>query len=400
MEEANKADHAISVDGGTASSYLAAEGETITLHAGTAPDGYSFDHWEVLAGEVTLSNIKNAEATFVMGAEEVSVSATWIYTADKLSVSIAHAISLDNSLAISFLVKESDLIGYSDVRLVTEKKRYWNGADGYELVELELTPEAKSAYDEYVQFRYTGVAAKEMGDVVHAVLYATKDGKEYHTVLDGYSVKKYAYNTIRRSGTEDSLKTLLVDMLNYGAEAQEYFKYNAGRKVNADLTDEELGFGTLTNPTLVSHADKQATAGAKITLDGKLLSLEDSVEIKYVMTVPSTGVDLSKVRLEIEYEDAKHGKHKKTVQGTEFGTLSQYRTASFDIIATKDMGQVVTATLYENDEFVACVDTYSIETYCYNKTKDAPTNDEDVRLQALCYALMKYSKSAVGYFNK
>ena len=82
------------------------------------------------------------ETTFVMGAEEVSIQATWIETEDMLPAGIAHAISLDNSLAISFLVSEADLIGYSDVRLVTEKKRYWNGADGYELVELELTPEA------------------------------------------------------------------------------------------------------------------------------------------------------------------------------------------------------------------------------------------------------------------
>ena len=131
---------------------------------------------------------------------------------------------------------------------------------------------------------------------------------------------------------------------------------------------------------------------------GKLLSLENSVEIKYVMNVPSN-FDLSNAKLVIEYEDAKLGKHGKTVQGTEFGTQGSYRTVSFDIIATKDMGQVVTATLYENDEFVAFVDTYSIESYCRSKTKKDPTTDEEARLQAVCFALMKFNRSASGYFS-
>ena len=103
--------------------------------------------------------------------------------------------------------------------------------------------------------------------------------------------------------------------------------------------------------------------------------------------------------MEIEYTDVNNFQHKKTVQGTEFGTDGGYRIAPFDIIETKDMGQVVTATLYENGSSVAFVDKYSIETYCYNKTKNAPADDEAARLQAVCYALMKFNRSAAGYFS-
>ena len=389
----------IFVEGGTASKDKAEEGETITITAGTAPEGYSFDHWEVLAGDVTLASLKKTSTTFVMGAEEVSLRATWILTADKLSVSIAHAISLENSMAISFLVSKTDLKDYSDVRLVVEKKCYKNGAEGYDMVRTELAPEASSPYGGYVQFKYTGVGAKAMGDDVYAVLYATKDGKEYHTVQDSYSVKKYAYNTLRKTDTAEGLKTLLVDMLNYGAAAQEYFKYNAKHKVNADLTESEQELGTATNPILASCSKTTTTQGAKIKIYGKQLSLENSVEIKYLVVVPATGVDTSKVRLEIEYEDAKHGKHGKIVPGTDLKLEGGFWKVSFDIIETKDMGQVVTATLYEDDEFVACVDTYSIESYCRSKTKNDPTTDEEARLQALCFALMKFNRSASSYFK-
>ena len=316
---------------------------------------------------------------------------------DIIKISINHALSLDNNLAISYLIDEDSLKDYTNLRLVAKRRHYKNGSSEYSIVTTELIPETVSSYGGYVQFKYRGIAAKEMGENVEAVLYATKGDTEYHTAVDNYGVSAYAYRMIRKSSTSSKLKTLLVDMLNYGALAQEYFHCNQGNLVNAGLESDELLLGTQGDITLKSHNKVTTTQGATLSIYGKGLTSEDSIEIKYYITIPDT-YDMSKVRLELEYQDIKKGMHYKTIQGTDFGSDLGYRTAVLDEIAAKDAGQVVTATLYEDTETVACIHQYSIETYCYNKTKNSTTDERELLLQELCRAMMKYCKTAAQYF--
>ena len=385
----------------------------------TANDGYKFP--EIKTNEdlaaflsVTMGGVsvpvKSATQTanpYVMLQEygeqsENQINFMVYWTAEEkpveLNVNIYHSLSLDNSLAISFLVPEDQLAGYTDLRLVTEKKRYKKNSTEYDVIQLELVPEATSSYKGYVQFKYRGIAAKEMGDAVQAVLYATKEGVEYHSKTDSYAVSTYAYNKIREEGAKASLKKLLVDMLNYGAQAQEHFGYNVSNPVNGDLTTDEQKLGTQDDVTLVSNGSYQKMDGAVIEIAGKTLSLESSIEIKYFMTLPETYVK-ENARLELEYTDIKGNTHKKTVLGKDFGFSSGYHTASFDQIATKDAFQVVTAKLYDGDK-LAYEDYYSIETYCFNKTQgEEPTAADKISLRKVCRAMMKYCKSAEEHFN-
>lgn len=81
-----------------------------------------------------------------------------------------------------------------------------------------------------------------MGSLVTATVHGTKDGKEYTGKSLEYSVKQYAYNKLKADTTDDKFKTMLVDMLNYGAAAQEYWGYNPKNLVNAELTDEQKAY--------------------------------------------------------------------------------------------------------------------------------------------------------------
>ncbi len=51
-------------------------GDTVTIKAKTAPDGYSFDRW-VVNGDVTLSDETSQEATFTMPEAALKISATY-----------------------------------------------------------------------------------------------------------------------------------------------------------------------------------------------------------------------------------------------------------------------------------------------------------------------------------
>ena len=69
--------HAIVVEGGTASAATAAPGAVITINANSAPDKTVFSGWSVLSGNITLADASAEETTFVMGAEDVRITAVF-----------------------------------------------------------------------------------------------------------------------------------------------------------------------------------------------------------------------------------------------------------------------------------------------------------------------------------
>ncbi len=85
-----------------------------------------------------------------------------------------------------------------------------------------------------------GIAAKSMGDTRYYAVYAKMDdGSFFCTKTYEYSPKKYALNMLGKASTSENQKKLCVAMLNYGAAAQSYFRYNTDDLMNAELTAEQ-----------------------------------------------------------------------------------------------------------------------------------------------------------------
>jgi len=66
----------VTVNGGTTDKSAAAEGETISITAGAAPEGKTFDKWTTIDG-VTFADASKATTTFTMPAKNVTVTATY-----------------------------------------------------------------------------------------------------------------------------------------------------------------------------------------------------------------------------------------------------------------------------------------------------------------------------------
>ncbi len=86
------------------------------------------------------------------------------------------------------------------------------------------------------------VSAKELADVVYARAYVTVGTKTYYSSVVPYSVHTYAarklgYVSGVSATSDESLKELLVGMLNYGALAQKHFDHQIGTLANEFLTD-------------------------------------------------------------------------------------------------------------------------------------------------------------------
>ena len=278
----------------------------------------------------------------------------------------ASRMILGNELALQFAFNKSAIAeGVSYTAVIT--KAY---ADG-RVVEVEVPQDQWGTSGAYYYVSFNGIAAKEMADEVKVQIFA--NGK---AVSDVYadSIREYALRQLRKTSNAVT-KTLYVDMLNYGAAAQTYFKYDAENLVNADLTDEEKAFGTesvnLENKLVAgtNYGASQLNLASSIQLRVKFNNINSSMKAVVKFT-NHTG-------REIEVE----------VPGSEF--MYSGTVVVVDEIVAADYAQDVTITVYnENGEAVAnAVD--SVASYIARMTNG----------NAIYDAVAKYTASAYAYLH-
>lgn len=134
----------------------------------------------------------------------------------------AYSLTIGNQVDVNFFVygvtnnsDDTNYIGNFFLKFNDDSEEYKLDAD--------LTSTSKDGTVMYGS-KYSKVYAYRMGDNIEAKLYYRNpdDHKEYLLSTKTYSVQKYADNMIGKSSTNDYLKAMLIDMLNYGAAAQLY----------------------------------------------------------------------------------------------------------------------------------------------------------------------------------
>ena len=325
---------------------------------------------------------------------------SYSYAASHMNLTFSHNVALNNNLGIVYYIPKSELNGYENVKLIIQKEKFNESGSVRTIASDELTSykiENSGYGDEYV-FTYKNIAAREMGSKIYATVYAEKNGKAYISQIDEYSVSTYAMNKLNKSSTKAALKTLLVDMLNYGAAAQTYFNYNTGHLVNSSLTAAQKKLGTSASSlNITSDASETKISSPKAQFSGKNLLLGNNVAIVYYMTFDSS-VNKNNVTLKLTYTTVKGETITKTVPFKDFinGDYANEYRFDFTEVQAKDSCQPVTAVLYEGSKQISNKITYSVQTYAYNKLKKSTTSTE---LKSIINALMVYCKSAKNYFS-
>ncbi|MBR3046070.1 MAG: BspA family leucine-rich repeat surface protein [Oscillospiraceae bacterium] len=319
---------------------------------------------------------------------------------NRINLTFNHSVALNNRLGIAYYIPKSELEGYENVKLLIQKEHF--NADGSErtLQSSEVTEyqiEDSGYGDEYV-FVYQNIAAKEMVSEVYASISAEKDGKGYISQIDKYSVSTYAMNKLNKPDTKSGLKTLLVDMLNYGSAAQTYFNYNTGNPANSTLTAAQRKLGTNAfSLNITSDASETKISSPKAQFSGKNLLLGNNVALVFYMTFDKS-VQKRNVMLKLSYTTVNGKTITKTVPFSQFVSgefANEYRFDYSDVQA-KDSCRPVTAVLYEGTQQISNEITYSVQTYAYNMLNKSSTS---AKVKTIIYALMVYCKSAENYFR-
>ncbi|MBQ5952163.1 MAG: leucine-rich repeat protein [Lachnospiraceae bacterium] len=324
-----------------------------------------------------------------------------------LPVDFAHSASFGNDLAINYYIEADAIPEGATFKLVGEKD-VWNADGSSKTVETfeitNYTTGTTAGITEH-KFVFKGIAAKQMGDEVRVKLVGEMPGAPgeepaaFESEWDAYSVADYARSRLEKS-TKPFFKTLLVDMLNYGAAAQTYFNYRTNAPVNADLTPAQQALGTQADITNegVPEAGTAPLSGTPMVLwTGKIAVFGNTIEPKYYFEL-AEGVSPEDVRLRLQYTSVDGSTKTETLNATDalYDEGNHEYALSFAGVAAKDMGQQVRAWFIDaNDQKVSDTILYGLENYFFNRLEKST----DENFKTLIRAVLKYSRSAKAYFQ-
>ena len=299
----------------------------------------------------------------------------------------ARSLTLTNDITVRYIVIKANLdsAGYTNPVI--------KATFGSQEYVLESKIETVSNISCYV-FDFENVVPQMMGDTIHTVLYAELNGSVYASTPMVYGVSAYAYSMLETT-TSSSFRTLLVDMLRYGAASQKYANHNVNNLVDAALTTEQASWGTSELRTLVNSASAPTFEEEEdipaVAWVGMGLFLENKVAIRGYFDAPSTA------GLYVQISDD---------EGNVLGRVTEedFTTATgpagtpvtgflFDGLSVNQMSKVVNITVYnEIDQVVSGTYTYSIESYAYRNQ-----NSSNTVLAELVKSMIKYGDAAKAY---
>ena len=270
-------------------------------------------------------------------------------------------MTLGNELTINVLVRADSLPDGVCSAVFTQEDR------------ASVTEELKPYNDIYYAAAYP-VAAKEMTDRIY-VQVLDEDGSEIIPAMET-SVQEYALGLLRRNETALKLSRVVVDLLNYGTQAQEFFDYRTDSYANAALTTEEASYATA---SVVYEDARQASDN----LIGTSLALEERISVKLHFRVKGA------VAAEYRYINYLGKAVSGTCQVADIGKNRCVVTVNAQVVADAKCPVRVTVYGQGGEEIAWCED--SVEGYA-SRAKDSVCGQ-------LTEAILKFASSAYAYFN-
>ena len=308
---------------------------------------------------------------------------------EKEGIAVAHTLNLASDIAVSYAVRADVLSKYETYRIECLVPVY----EGNTLVETRkfvLTPENKG---DYVYFTLTGMTAVSMADEIEARLYLSKNGENYFTPVDRYSIAQYAYTILGMATAPESLKQLCADLLRYGAAAQTFKNHHTDNMADQAMSETDRSYLSDLDAVTFGHNNAQGTelANPSVTWVGKTLNLGSKVALKYVFNTSAYEGDLAELSLHLSYVNGAGENKTAVVTNPEpYNAEKKQYAFSFDGLLAAELRSVVTAAVYQGDKQVSNSLIYSADTY---------GNGTSGTLLSLCKALFAYSDSALRYFN-
>lgn len=282
-------------------------------------------------------------------------------------------VGLYNNIGMNFFVKKTDIVETKSYYAVITKT-YADGRD--DAVYRIPFEDWESQSKDLCRFGFTGIAAKEMCDVVKVQVFTDDGLPASHEYTD--SLRSYAMRLLGKSGNK-LLRTTLVDMLNYGASAQIKFNYGTNDLANAQLTSDQK-----------AQASSAVSCSDSLVQGDRYYGTSVSAESNLVLTFYFTDLDTA-THAVVTYTD--HCGNNKTfdVDAKDFVVHGDLRGIDVGQLVIADCSQLVTCKVYAGDTLIASASD-SVEGYVARAM--ARQDGSDVYEN-----MLKFAVSARTYFD-
>ena len=322
----------------------------------------------------------------ILSAESSEGDITDSITAGKGSIKVkdttlkinSASLALSNDISILYYVKKSALDdnGYKNPYIIAE----------FQGRKETLKPETLMHNGEmHYVFSFDHISPAQMGCKIYTTLCAVKDGVEYKSRAISYSISEYVYSMLQVTN-DPSLRSLLVDMLNYGTEAQKYTSFDLSNLVNVKLSAKEKSWGTNSLRKLNSVLSLTGTSNTdKATWKSIGLVLYNRVSLRGTFTASSTS------GLQVKITNAE-GNLLKTIPESDFEKDGEKISFVYDDLYANQMSDTLYLSICDSTgKAVSGTCIYSIESYISDTYNSSNT---DGQLKSLCVAVIKYGDSA------
>ena len=317
-------------------------------------------------------------------------------TLDMRAISVRYNCAFGSDFSMVYAIPQADLAGCTDMRLTVERERYAGGApDGTETQTL-----LPAAYDidgaAYYRFDFDGIGAAQMGDSLTATLHFVYDGAAYSRDLGAYDLGQYAKERLRTSASE-AYRTLMADLLKYGAAAQAYLGYRTDAPVDNGLSNTENALASRDYAPLADISADSDTGIYPAEITQKEFRLDGRIAL-CVATDLGRDSDLSGVLLRIRYTDRSGHAVERRIGGAAFvySEAAGGYTVRFDELKASELRSVLTLTLVRNGAPISRTVQYSFDAY----VESCLAAGADAEFKALLECTLRYADSARAYFTQ
>ena len=355
------------------------EGEPASIR----PEGLTPDReygWYVTLTDSSGNRTTSATSLFTCKSTEPELDS---------NVKIYHSLNLASDIAINYAVKPADLAKYDSYYMECILPVY----EGNEFVGTEtliLQPELRSGYYYFV---LDGLISLEMNNMVDATLHMTKDGREYISNVDSFSIATYAYSQLNNASAPEALKALSANLLRYGAKAQLWKGYRTDALADSAMTEAHMAYLSDLDSVEFGNNNQILTdiTNPVITWAGKTMSLESKIVVRFVMNTTNYTGDLDDLSLRITFVNING--ETETVTLTEhkvYNASRNFYAFDFDGLLSAEMRCVLNVAVYQGNTQLSPTMVYSIDTYGASTTGT---------LRTLVQAMVAYGDSAKAFFS-
>jgi len=360
---------------------------------------YTFDTSDYIKVESNNGTlIDNGDGTYTLTDVTADTTVTMITKCNIAATNVKAGDSLD----LFFYVPKVRLnnlkteLGFTNYNATVIRKDPLTGNN------VETTTDNYDSWEEYgteyLRFKVTDIAAKEMNDIVSVTLYGISgDSRIPISNTCQESVALYAYRVLESLENQESLddkdvmlRTTVVDMLEYGSACQTSFDYNSSELANAELTTEQKLYASANVTPDNNHCEGANFVRSSVSTKERLVYTFYFENIAESM--------LSNMSAVVTYTDHNGREVTRGITGNEFTYNKDYSLYGVDVkgLAIADGCQLIECVVKSGSEEFGR-GTGSVESYLAAgslETAGTTANEKTVYQK-----LMNFIDSAYRYFH-